>query len=155
MFDSRRRLAVWIVLGVLGATAFASQVLWAAEAGVSRIYVTVNKSRVLNLGQRVTQVSVANPSIADVTVITPEKMLLSGKDVGTTSLTVFHGASVAHFDIIVHPAPVVDADVEGAGEPHSVLVHRAEKVTNQTFVRDKDEAWVELGSVKPATEAQK
>jgi hypothetical protein len=36
---------------------------------------------------------------------------------------------------------------------HSVLVHRADKVTSQTFGRDIQDSWVELGTVKPATEA--
>jgi hypothetical protein len=38
---------------------------------------------------------------------------------------------------------------------HNVIVQRADKVTDHVFVRDGHRTWLELGDVKPATEAAK
>jgi pilus assembly protein CpaC len=66
-----------------------------------RIDVTIGKSQVIELKEPFTRVSVTNPNIADVFVVTPTQMLVSGKAVGVTSLIVFHPARTMFFDLVV------------------------------------------------------
>ena len=56
--------------------------------GLIRLDVTIGKSQVLNLQEPFTRVSVTNPAIADVFVVTPNQILVNGKAVGITSLVV-------------------------------------------------------------------
>ena len=68
------------------------------------ISVTVNKSLVFRLAARAQRVSVAQPAIADVTVVAPSQLLINGKAVGTTSLIVFdEKGDVASYDLVVTP----------------------------------------------------
>jgi pilus assembly protein CpaC len=70
----------------------------------SSISVTVNKSMAFRLSDRAKRVSVSQPEIADVTVLTPNQLLLSGKAVGTTSLIVFNDkGDVESYDLVVTP----------------------------------------------------
>ena len=102
------------------------------------------------------KVVVANPNVADVQVLNPTQLLLTGKTVGrTTLLLIFAGNKQRQYDIVVHPGaalPATSAPV--SPEPHSVLVHRGEQVSQRFFLRDKSEIWIELGTVKE-TEAPK
>jgi pilus assembly protein CpaC len=66
-----------------------------------RIDVTIGKSQVIELKEPFTRVSVTNPNIADVFVVTPTQMLVSGKAVGVTSLIVFHTSRTMFFDLVV------------------------------------------------------
>ena len=66
-----------------------------------RIDVTIGKSQVIELKEPFTRVSVTNPAIADVFVVTPTQMLVSGKAVGVTSLIVFHTSRTMFFDLVV------------------------------------------------------
>jgi pilus assembly protein CpaC len=50
---------------------------------------------VVELKEPFTRVSVTNPGIADVFVVTPNQILVSGKAVGTTSLIVFYPRSTS------------------------------------------------------------
>ena len=131
--------------------------LSAGAEDVARLYMTVNRSRVLSLPEQITKVSVTNPSVVDVTVLSPQELLINGKAVGHTSLLLFHGRSIKHYDLMVHTAPVsATAPLNNeSADYHSVLVQRADKVTSQIFVRSDDSSWVELGTVVPATEARK
>ena len=141
---------------VLGALTLSALML-DGHAGVSaleqehaRVYLTTDKSQLMVLpGRPFTKVSITNPGVADVNVITPTQLLLNGKGVGTTSLIVFYPDKVQSFDLVVNPAPVVVTQKPApAVEPHAVLVHRAGKVSEQLFGRDTDASWVELGTVK-------
>ena len=60
----------------------------AADTGLIRLDVTIGKSQVLNLQEPFTRISVTNPAIADVFVVTPNQILVNGKSVGVTSLVV-------------------------------------------------------------------
>jgi pilus assembly protein CpaC len=66
-----------------------------------RIDVTIGKSQVIELKESFSRVSVTNPNIADVFVVSPTQMLVSGKAVGVTSLIVFHQARTMFFDLVV------------------------------------------------------
>ncbi|HUP35917.1 MAG TPA: type II and III secretion system protein family protein [Candidatus Limnocylindria bacterium] len=72
-----------------------------AEPGLIRLDVTIGKSQVLNLQEAFTRVSVTNPAIADVFVVTPNQILINGKAVGTTSLVAFYPTKTVFFDVIV------------------------------------------------------
>ena len=129
----------------------------AADAETLRYYVTVDQARVLQTKDTITKVSLASPAIADIMVLTPQQLLITAKSVGQTSLLVFHGNRMTAYELIVHTPPISEAVRVNpdSDEFHSVLVHRADKVTSQIFARDSDNSWVELGNVKPATEAKK
>jgi Flp pilus assembly secretin CpaC len=92
---------------------------------------------------------VTNPNIADVYVINPTQILLSGKQAGTTSLMVFSQGRVENFDVVVHPGPLANARARLLpAESHTVEVQRAGKVSQQLFVRDEDRVWIQLGHGK-------
>jgi pilus assembly protein CpaC len=73
----------------------------AAEQGLVRIDVTIGKSQVIEVKERFDRVSVTDPSIADVFVITPNQILINGKAVGVTSLVVFYPKKTLFFDLVV------------------------------------------------------
>jgi Flp pilus assembly secretin CpaC len=136
-----------VVLALVGPS---GSLVSAMEQEHARLYLTADKSQLVVLpGEPFTKVSIANPAVADVNVITPTQLLLNGKAVGATSLILFYPGRIRSFDLVVTPAPVV---VTGApvvaAEPHAVLVHRAGRVSEQLFARDKEQTWLELGTVK-------
>src|SRR5215470_5607453 len=68
------------------------------------ISVTVNKSMVFRLADRVKRVSISQPEVADVVVVAPTQLLINGKAVGTTSLIVFNEkGEVTNYDLVVLP----------------------------------------------------
>lgn len=73
-----------------------------ADERVIRLEVTIGKSQVVDLKDPFTRVSVTNPAIADVFVITPRQILVNGKAVGTTSLVVFYPDRTFFFDVLVN-----------------------------------------------------
>lgn len=66
-----------------------------------RIDVTIGKSQIIELKDSFTRVSVTNPNIADVFVVTPTQILVNGKSVGVTSLVVFYPGRTMFFDLVV------------------------------------------------------
>jgi len=150
----RRALVSLLVALALAGGAYQSAP--AAEPAPTRLYVAVDRSQIIDVQEPTTKVSVANPSVADVHVLTPNRVLVSGRTVGATSLLVLSGKSAQHFDLVVHPAPVGAALLpEPTRDPHPVLVHRGDRVTEHLFVRDRDQQWVEFGNVKPETDTGK
>lgn len=124
----------------------------AAAQSLSRLYLGVDRSHVLDLSDPARKVAVANPSIADVQVISPTQLLVVGKAPGVTSLVIFSGKSPRQFDLVVHPSPVgTVSEPSGVEPPHAVLVQRGASMTEQLFARDQDRRWLELGQVKPDT----
>lgn len=95
----RRRVLVSLLLVVM--LAMSVMPALADEQGVVRLEVTIGKSQVVELKEPFSRVSVTNPGIADVFVITPNQLLVSGKAVGTTSLVVFYPRKTVFFDIFV------------------------------------------------------
>jgi Flp pilus assembly secretin CpaC len=124
----------------------------AGAQSLSRLYVGVDRSHVLDLSDPARKVAVANPSVADVQVISPTQLLVVGKAPGITSLVIFSGKSPRQFDLVVHPSPVGTVTAPSGEEaPHAVLVQRGASMTEQLFARDQDRSWQELGQVKPDT----
>ena len=93
-----RALLATLVLTLLGLDATAAR---AADPALLRLEVTIGKSQVLNLQEPFARVSVTNPAIADVFVVTPNQILINGKAVGTTSLVVFYPTKTVFFDVLV------------------------------------------------------
>jgi Flp pilus assembly secretin CpaC len=146
-----------LVRGVVTALASVMAVASAAGAGAPvRLYVTVDKAELVNLPATmpITKISVTNPNIADVYVINPTQVLLSGRQPGTTSLMVFFKGQTENFDVVVHPGPVGNTRARLVPtESHAVEVQRGGKVSQQLFVRDEDRVWIPLGNGKAEPEA--
>jgi len=73
----------------------------ASSQGLVRLDVTIGKSQVLELKEPFARASVSNPNVADVFVITPNQILVTGKAVGVTSLVVFYPQKTLFFDLVV------------------------------------------------------
>ena len=95
-----RRPSLWALVSLILLAASQSTAL-AADTGLIRLDVTIGKSQVLNLQEPFTRVSVTNPAIADVFVVTPNQILVNGKAVGVTSLVVFYPTKTVFFDLLV------------------------------------------------------
>ena len=128
----------------------------AAAQAPSPIYLGVDSYHVMNLAEPASKVAVANPGIADVQVINPSQLLIAGRSSGVTSLVIFSGKAPRSFNLVVHPSSMVAVSTAGSAQaPHVVLVQRGDKMTEQLFARGPDERWLELGQVKPETDAKK
>jgi pilus assembly protein CpaC len=93
-------------LGVIAALAWllialARPVIAAETPNLIRLEITIGKSQVVELKEPFSRVSVTNPAIADVFVITPTQILINGKAVGVTSLVVFYPTRTMFFDVTV------------------------------------------------------
>ena len=100
----RHPLAFRILLGLLVTVAFVSSFRRfgaTAEPGLVRIDVTIGKSPVIEVKEPFNRVSVTDPNIADVFVISPTQILISGKAVGVTSLVLFYPRKTLFFDLVV------------------------------------------------------
>jgi Flp pilus assembly secretin CpaC len=141
--------------GVTGLAAVLAMATAAGSAEPVRLYVTIDKAELVNLPSTpISKIAVTNPAIADVYVINPTQILLSGKQVGATSLMVFYPGRTENFDVVVHPLPLGNSRARLVpSESHAVEVQRAGKVAQQLFVRDEDRAWVQLGTSKTEPEA--
>jgi Flp pilus assembly secretin CpaC len=149
---SVRKLARGVVISLAAVVATATA---AATAEPVRLYVTIDKAELVSLpATPISKIAVTNPNIADVYVINPTQILLSGKQAGATSLMVFYPGRTENFDVVVHPVPVGNARARLVpSESHAVEVQRAGKVSQQLFVRDEARAWVQLGNGKAEPEA--
>src|SRR5262249_26791797 len=91
---------------VLGLAAVMAMMTAAGSAEPVRLFVTVDKAELIDLTTTpVTKIAVTNPNIADVYVINPSQILLSGKQAGTTTLMVFSRDRIENFEVVVHPGP--------------------------------------------------
>ena len=141
------RLAGYAFLGLAAAVVPPGS---AAAQSLTRLYVGMDRSHVLDLSDPARKVAVANPGIADVQVISPTQLLVVGKAPGITSLVIFSGKSPRQFDLVVHPSPVGTVTApSGVEAPHAVLVQRGASISEQLFTRDQEQRWLELGQVKP------
>jgi Flp pilus assembly secretin CpaC len=123
---------------------------------LTRLYLSKDKSQLVDLREPAAKVAVANPAIADVQIISPNQILVMGRAVGVTSMVVFADKVVRNFDVVVHPSPMGEVAAQPLrGAPHGVLVQKADKLTEHYFTRDTNRQWVELGSVKVETETGK
>lgn len=157
---NRERLMRHTVLAALllgFSTLLGAAVGWADAQELTAVFVASDQANVLTVGpEPLTKVVVANPNVADVQVLNPTQLLLTGKIIGRTSLLlIFAGNKQRQYDLVVHPSAALPAtSAPMSPEPHSVLVHRGDQVSQRFFLRDKSELWIELGTVKE-TEAPK
>ncbi|MNR89088.1 Type II secretion system protein D precursor [compost metagenome] len=63
--------------------------------------VTVGKSQVMSVGSDITKVSITNPAIADVAVVSKRDVLINGKQPGTTTLIVWTQKGRYSYDVLV------------------------------------------------------
>jgi pilus assembly protein CpaC len=88
-------------LAILALLLAVSTPAWSQDPRMVRVDVTIGKSQVIDLKEAFTRVSVTNPNIADVFVITPNQILINGKAPGVTSLVVFFPSRTLFFDLVV------------------------------------------------------
>src|SRR5215475_11847748 len=98
-----------LALGALGLGLAALVSAAAAPAGAQEqtaVFVASDQANVLTVGpEPLSKVVVANPSVADVQVLNPTQLLLTGKTVGRTSLLlIFAGNKQRQYDLVVHPS---------------------------------------------------
>jgi pilus assembly protein CpaC len=105
---------------------------------------TVSKSTVLRLPDRVDRLSIGNPSIADATPISEKEIYLLGKDLGTTNLIVWtKGGQATVIDISVTADPS-----QLQSELHTLLPGE-----NDIVVKTTADSIVLLGVVSDAVKA--
>lgn len=82
---------------ILAALMFAFPVgTWATEGGMSevrepgKLKLVIGKSMVFRFAKPASRVSIADPEIADMTLISPHEIYITGKAPGVTNLTVWH-----------------------------------------------------------------
>ncbi|MGH2567055.1 MAG: pilus assembly protein N-terminal domain-containing protein, partial [Bacteroidota bacterium] len=92
-------------LAVVTAALFQMVFLVAEAAQMApTVTVTVNKSLVFALAEKARRVSVTQPEVAEVVVLSPNQLLINGKSVGTTSLVVWpDSGDVTNYDLMVIP----------------------------------------------------
>ena len=93
-------LTSWVMVGWAQAQVRPAEGQSAAQQ-VLRFEVTIGKSQVVDLKEAFTRVSVTNPAIADIFVVTPNQILINGKAAGVTSLVVFYPNKTLYFDLVV------------------------------------------------------
>jgi len=94
------RPALYIVLALAAYLAMSSGAAFAASS--IRTEVVAGKSSVMTLPDMVSRVSLADPAIADVVVLTPREIQINGKKIGSTSLIVWDkGGNKTFFDLDV------------------------------------------------------
>lgn len=70
----------------LGATAFAQPQITARTDATETLQLEVGETRLIHLSQTIVRISVADPDVADVQVVTPRQVLVTAKAVGFTHL---------------------------------------------------------------------
>lgn len=75
------------------------------SAQAETLQVLLDKTALLRLKHPATVVLVGNPEIADITVRTPNFILIHGRSIGETNLIILDGGDreVANYDIVVSP----------------------------------------------------
>jgi pilus assembly protein CpaC len=93
-------LTTWVMVGTLHAQVRPAEGQ-STSSQVLRFDITIGKSQVVDLKEPFTRVSVTNPAIADIFVVTPNQILINGKAAGVTSLVVFYPDKTLYFDLVV------------------------------------------------------
>lgn len=77
----------------------------AQDAAMPRVTLTVGRSKVVSTDFDITQVSITDPAVADVTVVdgSSREVLLDGKRAGTVSLIIWGDAKRIQYDVVVDP----------------------------------------------------
>lgn len=162
------------LLTLFAATAVAGSVVPAlavdpAEQRMIRLEVTIGRSQVVDLKEPFARVSVTNPAVADVFVVSPNQILVNGKAVGLTSLVVFYPDRTMFFDVVVHTDvellrerlkavapgddirvyPAQDAIVLTGSVSSSVVAQAAAEIAGVFAARGKVVNMIGLTDVKP------
>src|SRR5574344_127920 len=67
-----------------------------------RLYSTVGKSQLIKFDEPVTRISITDPAIADIVLLSPKELLLNGKKAGRTSLVFWgHSGKPVFFNLVV------------------------------------------------------
>ena len=106
LFRARAVLAGVLSLGVIALQAQtpAQPVQQQAPAEVPRVTLTVGRSTVLSTPFDVTQVSITNPAVADVTPVGDRELLVDGKSAGTVSMIIWGPPGTRiQYDVVVDP----------------------------------------------------
>jgi pilus assembly protein CpaC len=75
--------------------------------------VTVGKETILNLKEPSKRVSIANPDIASIVVISPSEIVINGKKPGITSLIVWNNEDKpTFFDVVVYRERLIELEKE-------------------------------------------
>ncbi len=105
-------IVAWVMLGIVVSPSQAQQPPRPTETAKrvgGEMVVPLNKSQVLHLDHAFQEVSVGNPKVADVRVMSDRTVYVLGKEIGTTNITVYNAAH--------QPLAVIDVmvsyDVEG------------------------------------------
>ncbi len=88
------------ILSTLILVVAVASITWAQLPAVP-IHVSVSKGTVLSLKEPSPRVSISNPDVAEVNVISPTEVLINGKKVGVTSLIIWEAKKPKFFDVIV------------------------------------------------------
>jgi pilus assembly protein CpaC len=87
--------ALAVLVLVLSATAWAAQQTAPDVREPGKLTLTVGKSMVLRLAEAAKRVSIADPEIADLTLISPHEIYITGKGPGVTNLTLWHKKEIS------------------------------------------------------------
>ena len=73
-----------------------------AERAAIPVYVAIDQSTLLTLKEPSKRLSISNPKVAEVNVVSPAEVLVQGKKIGITSLIVWDArGKISFFDVIV------------------------------------------------------
>jgi pilus assembly protein CpaC len=81
----------------------AAQAAPATQEASSQVTLTVGRSVVVTIPFEVSKIAIANPNIAQPTVVSPREILIDGKAPGTVSLIVWGTTQRTQYDIVVDP----------------------------------------------------
>ncbi len=112
------RMITMILLIVAGS-------LSAATPG--RILVPLGQSQVITFNAPVKRISIANPDLADATVVTPYQLLLNGKALGVTSLVIWDDQESFH---------ITRLEVIEEGTPQQILLKVRFAEVNENALRE-------------------
>lgn len=111
--------ALFALFGLFGPPSAAAQ-----DQGLIRLDLIMGKSQVLDFQEPFTRVSVTNSAVADVFVITPTQVLVSGKAAGVTSLVVFYPRRTVFFDLVVqHDIALLSERLKQLAPRDEIRVH--------------------------------
>ena len=98
----------------------------------------LNKSVLFHLEETATRISIANPKIADVTLITPKQLLIVSKaDIGETNLIIWHGDEKSTaYDVRIFVSSHLLATIQKALETHAQGANVTVFLTSQSLVVD-------------------
>ena len=99
-----RRFFILLLVAVLAMTAAPSAPNdQTVAATITSLLVVAGGSTVVQTDFPITRIAVANPAIADATVVDPREVLIDGKNAGTVSLIVWGRDRIQQYAVVVFP----------------------------------------------------